>query len=63
MVRQVRSDKTVGKLEESAGLPNGPSGTRMAKTHGLTNCLEPSEKNKASENHKTGEPSMVQASR
>ena len=23
MVRQVRSDKTVGKLEESAGLPNG----------------------------------------
>jgi hypothetical protein len=23
MARQVRSDKTVGKLEESAGLPNG----------------------------------------
>ena len=23
MVRKVRSDKTVGKLEENAGLPNG----------------------------------------
>jgi len=23
MTRQVRSDKTVGKLEEKAGLPNG----------------------------------------
>jgi hypothetical protein len=40
MTRQVRSDKTVGKLEEKAGLPNGSirnkdgKNTRSDKTLG-----------------------------
>ena len=40
MTRQVRSDKTVGKLEETAGLPNGSirnkdgKNTRSDKTLG-----------------------------
>ena len=40
MTRQTRSDKTVGKLEESAGLPNGSirnkdgKNTRSDKTLG-----------------------------
>ncbi|MDD5189977.1 MAG: hypothetical protein PHE50_02915 [Dehalococcoidales bacterium] len=40
MARQVRSDKTVGKLEEKAGLPNGAirnkdgKNTRSDKTLG-----------------------------
>ena len=40
MTRQVRSDKTVGKLEENAGLPNGAirnkdgKNTRSDKTLG-----------------------------
>jgi hypothetical protein len=39
MTRQVRSDKTVGKLEESAGLPNGSIRNKDGKNTRSDNTL------------------------
>jgi len=38
--RKIRSDKTVGKVEEDLGLTTGTIGIRMAEIPGLTSNLE-----------------------